>query len=169
MPDPALESASLSFHELQSSADRAAFRSLNEEWISRYFVLEARDHEQLSNPQAILDRGGHIYLADVEQRTVGCVALVPMGSGVYELSKMAVSPDQRGLGFGRFILQHAITEARRFGANSLFLGSNTVLTSAVKLYERAGFQHLPQDRIPNLGYSRANVFMELNLQDSKPA
>ncbi len=161
--------ASLSFNELQSSEDAAAFRTLNEEWISRYFVLEAKDHEQLSHPQAILQRGGHIYLAEVEGKIVGCVALIPMGNGVYELSKMAVSPERRGFGLGRRVLQHAIAEARRLGATSLFLGSNTRLESAVKLYESEGFQHVAQDKIPKLAYTRANVFMTLDLAHNRVA
>ena len=78
---------------------------------------------------------------------------------------MAVSPAQRGTGIGRALLQHAITEARRLSAASLFLGSNTKLASAVRLYESAGFQHLPAERVPQLGYSRANVFMELILRN----
>ncbi len=159
----------VSLGELRVGDDISAFRTLNEEWISRYFVLEQKDRDQLDHPETILERGGHIYLATLEGKGVGCVALVPMGHGVFELSKMAVSPDLRGFGIGRLILQHAILEARRLGANSLFLGSNTVLASAVKLYESAGFRHLPQDRIPQLGYSRANVFMELSLKDSMPA
>ena len=156
--------ANLTFHELQTPSDAAAFRALNEEWISRFFVLEAKDLEQLGRPQTILERGGHIYFADLESETVGCVALVPMGNGVYELSKMAITPERRGVGLGRLLLRHAIAEARRLGARSLFLGSNTRLKSAVRLYEAEGFQHLAEDRIPNLAYTRANVFMELDLK-----
>ncbi len=35
---------------------------------------------------------------------VGCVALIPMRDGVYEISKMAVSPNLRGRGIGRRLL-----------------------------------------------------------------
>ena len=156
-------SADVSLRELQVGDDMSAFRTLNEEWISRHFVLERKDRDQLERPETLLERGGHIYMATLNGQGVGCVALVPMGNGVFELSKMAVSPEHRGYGIGRLVLQHAISEARRLGATSLFLGSNTKLASAVKLYESAGFQHLPEERIPQLGYSRANVFMELNL------
>ncbi len=158
---------SLSFHEVQVGDDATAFRTLNEEWISRYFVLEAKDHEQLGHPETILQQGGHIYLAVVDRQTVGCVALIPMGNGVYELSKMAVSPERRGFGLGRRVLQHALEQAQLLGASSLFLGSNTRLENAVRLYESAGFKHVAQDRLPKLAYSRANVFMEFNLQGTQ--
>jgi N-acetylglutamate synthase-like GNAT family acetyltransferase len=94
---------------------------------------------------------------------VGCVALIPMGNGVYELSKMAVSPRLRGLGIGRTLLEHAIAQARAIGAQSLFLGSSTKLANAVHLYESVGFQHVPPERLPPMPYARADVFMKLSL------
>lgn len=58
---------------------------------------------------------------------------------------------------------HAIDQARRIGAKSLFLGSNSRLKSAVHLYESVGFRHVPPESMPPMPYSRANVFMELPL------
>ena len=76
-------------------------------------------------------------------QAVGCVALIPIGDGVYELSKMAVSPELRGLGIGRRLLQYAVAQAKQIGARSLFLGSNAKLENAVHLYESIGFRHVP--------------------------
>jgi putative acetyltransferase len=148
----------------QTSEDAAAFRSLNEEWITRYFTLEPMDRENLNDPEGrILRKGGRIFMADWGGQVVGCVALIPMENGVYELSKMAVAPVRRGLGIGRKLLQHAIAEARRMGAKSLFLGSNSRLENAVHLYESVGFRHVPAELLPEMHYERANVFMELPL------
>jgi putative acetyltransferase len=145
--------------------DSTAFRTLNEEWITQYFKLEAKDREILSDPDhSILLKGGHIFLAYAGAEAVGCVALVPMHDEVYEISKMAVSPHLRGRGIGRRLLQHAIAQARRLGARSLFLGSNTRLKDAVHLYESVGFRHVKPETLPPMPYSRADVFMELSLQ-----
>ncbi len=149
---------------LQTKEDKSSFRTLNEEWITHYFALEKKDRETLEDPEgAILRKGGHIVMAHVGNDAVGCLALIPMDGGVYELSKMAVSPMFRGLGIGRKLLEHAIALARTIGAKSLFLGSNTKLESAVHLYESTGFRHVPPENIPPLPYTRANVFMELTL------
>ena len=86
-----------------------------------------------------------------------------MRDGVYELSKMAVSPHLRGRGLGRRLLQHAIAQARSLGAKSLFLGSNTLLENAVHLYESVGFRHVNPETVQRMPYSRANVFMEMPL------
>jgi putative acetyltransferase len=149
---------------LVTGEDATAFRTLNEEWITRYFTLEQKDREILGDPErTILQKGGYIYMVYAGDRAVGCVALIPMGNGVYELSKMAVSPDIRGLGIGRRLLQHAIAQARLIGAESLFLGSNSRLENAVHLYESVGFRHVAPDSIPPMPYTRANVFMEMPL------
>jgi putative acetyltransferase len=159
-----LSTSTLRIAELEDTAGAQAFRTLNEEWIRRHFTLEPRDVESLSDPRgAVLARGGRVYLAWIGEEAVGCVALVPLGEGVWELSKMAVAPHQRGRGIGRKLLQYAIAEARRLGAASLFLGSNTKLADAVHLYESVGFQHVERERLPPLPYARANVFMELRL------
>jgi cyclohexyl-isocyanide hydratase len=144
--------------------DTTAFRTLNEEWITRHFTLEAKDHETLNDPaSSILLKGGHIFMAYAAGEAVGCVALIPMRDGVYELSKMAVSPHLRGRGLGRRLLQHAIAQARNLGAKSLFLGSNTRLKDAIHLYESVGFRHVKPESLPPMPYSRADVFMEMSL------
>ena len=154
----------ITFRALAAGDDTTVFRTLNEEWITRFFTLEAKDRETLGDPErTILAKGGAIFLALVEGEAVGCVALIPMEDGIYELSKMAVAPQQRGLGIGRALLQHAIAQARDLGAKSLFLGSNTKLANAVHLYESVGFRHVPPEQLPPMAYSRANVFMELPL------
>ncbi len=156
----------IEIHPLQSLEDAAAFRSLNEEWIQHYFVLEPKDRETLNDPAGtILAKGGQVYLLNTAASSApaACVALIPMGDGTFELSKMAVSPSLRGLGLGRRLLEHAIVQARALGAKRLFLGSNSILSNAVHLYESVGFTHLPPERRPSLGYARADVYMEREL------
>ena len=149
---------------LLPGSDATAFRTLNEEWITRYFTLEAKDIETLGDPEsAILRKGGHIFMVYADAKPAGCVALLPMGNSVYELSKMAISPHLRGQGIGRRLLQHAIAQAKLIGAKSLFLGSSTKLPNAVHLYESVGFRHVRPETLPPVPYTRANVFMEMAL------
>jgi putative acetyltransferase len=161
---PAANLPEIEIRPLHSGEDATAFRTLNEEWITRYFSLEKADRETLNDPEnKILKKGGYIFMAYLGDRAVGCVALIPIGGGVYELSKMAVSPEFRGLGIGRRLLLHTVAQARQIGAKSLFLGSNARLENAVHLYESIGFRHVPPESLPAMPYTRANVFMELPL------
>lgn len=162
--DEARNAPQIEIRELRIGEDGSAFRLLNEEWISRYFVLEEKDIETLGDPEnTILRKGGRVYFVDADEKTVGCVALIPMGDGVYELSKMAVSPEMRGLGIGRRLLTHVIGEAKRLGAKRLFLGSSSILKNAIHLYEAVGFRHVPPETLPDMHYVRADVFMEIPL------
>jgi putative acetyltransferase len=156
--------ADLVIGPLASDADARAFKMLNEEWITRLFTLESADTATLNDPVgAIVDRGGQVLIARLGEDRVGCVALVPTGAGVFELSKMAVRPELRGHGAGRQLITAAIALAGRLGAASLFLGSSTRLPAAVHLYESVGFTHVPAERIQPMPYARADVFMELVL------
>jgi putative acetyltransferase len=155
----------LTIRPLESDADAVAFRELNQEWIARYFAIEEQDRRQLADPvAAYIEIGGEILIAEFDGRAVGCVALVPDGTGAYELSKMSVSPELRGRGAGRQLVIAAIERARRMGARSLFLGSSTKLANAVHLYEAMGFQHVAPETL-YMPYARADVFMQLVLSD----
>ena len=143
------------------SADADAFFELNREWIQRYFWLEPTDLEVLWHPQdAILDPGGHIFMAVRGAARIGCCALLPIAPGEYELAKMAVAPAERRQGIGRRLIETAIAKAERIGATRLYLESNSSLPGAIALYESMGFRHLPKERIQPSHYARADVFME---------
>jgi len=162
--EPISATSTIEIRPLLPSDDATAFRTLNEEWITRHFKLEAKDVETLGDPvNSILLNGGHIFMVYADAKPVGCVALMPLSSGIYELSKMAISPHLRGQGLGRRLLQHAIAQAKLIGARSLFLGSSTKLPNAVHLYESVGFRHVPPETLPPMPYTRANVFMEMVL------
>lgn len=158
----------LTIASMQTLEEALAFKTLNEEWIARIFNIEEADREILDNPvENIMNRGGDVLIARDGDSIVGCVALVPTGAGVFELSKMSVTPELRGRGYGRRIIHAAINRARGLGATSLFLGSSTKLPNAVHLYESVGFKHVPVEQIGPMPYVRADVFMEMELVNTK--
>lgn len=135
-----------------------AFRTLNEAWISKYFTLEAKDREVLGDPQGkILAYGGRIFMAEDGGVPVGCVALMKMDDGGYEVAKMTVSETLRGSGLGRMLMQRCIDAGVEMGARRLYLETNSGLAPALGLYRAMGFVDLPPADTP---YVRADVFME---------
>jgi ribosomal protein S18 acetylase RimI-like enzyme len=143
--------------------DAAHFRRLNEEWIRRYFKLEATDLQLFSDPEAaILAPGGRIFFAVLDGEVVGTCALLATGPGEFEVGKMAVSPACQGKGVGRKLLAAVIEAARQSGASRMWLETNHILTPAIHLYEALDFRHVaPAHPSP---YARADVFMELELR-----
>lgn len=135
-----------------------AFRSLNEEWIQRYFQMEETDRQQLSNPEkAIIEKGGSVLVALLEETPVGVVALIPHGEQCLELAKMAVSPRAQGRGIGEALASKAIENAKASGAKRVYLESNSALKPAIALYQKLGFRHVKSEPSP---YSRVDTYME---------
>src|SRR5467141_2900487 len=144
--------------------DAAAFRRLNEEWITRFFRIEPQDELVFADPEGtILDPGGRIFFATAGERCVGCCALIRTGDKEFEVAKTAVEPSYQGAGIGRRLLHAAIDEGRNAGAQRLYLETNHVLTPAIRLYESVGFKHIDANRIIPSPYERADVYMELIL------
>jgi N-acetylglutamate synthase-like GNAT family acetyltransferase len=141
--------------------DETAFRVLNEQWISKFFVLEKKDEEVLRDPVGeILERGGHIFMATAGASRIGTCALLSIAPGAFEVAKMAIEEHFRGEGIGRALLEYTVVEARRMGARRLYLETNNALANAIHLYQSVGFCHLAPERVTASPYARANVFME---------
>lgn len=138
-----------------------AFRMLNIEWLDRYKLTEPRDLEVLDDPRkTILENGGVIYLAQIENRIIGSAALMKEHDDVYELAKMAVAIEYRGMGISSLLIEKCLAKAKELKASRIALFSNHQLKAALGLYEKYGFQHVPVVDSPFL---TADVKMELVL------
>ncbi len=140
--------------------DADAFRRMNLDWITQYWEVEDADLVYLDHPQEkILDPGGAILMALYDGEVVGTVALVPMGSGSYELAKMAVDQNARGKGIGWELGRAVLERAREVGATRVYLESNTILEPAINLYRKLGFEPVQGGASP---YDRCNIKMEIH-------
>jgi putative acetyltransferase len=143
---------------------REDFKNLNIEWISKYFKLEDPDIQQLNDPEKyIIAKGGKIWLARLGTQIIGTITLKKETEFIYELSKMAVSPDYQGRGAARMLAEHLINEAKNMGAKVLFLESNRKLTPALNLYRKLGFNEVPVHESP---YLRADFRAEMTFSSS---
>jgi N-acetylglutamate synthase-like GNAT family acetyltransferase len=134
-------------------------KSLNYEWIEKYFAIEPNDIVQLSNPkEAILDKGGKIFFALDDDKIVGTVSLLEVSNEEYELAKMAVTEKYKSAGIGKMLMEHCIDEATKLDAKKLTLVSNTKLEAAIHVYKKYGFVEIP---LPTeVHYERGNIMME---------
>ena len=136
------------------------FKELNLEWLEHFFHVEPHDEEVLGNPEKyIIAPGGNIFFAKNQGKIVGTVALMKMEDGVFELTKMAVSPKVRGKNIGQKLMAHTIEYARQQEWDKLIIYSNRRLENAIYIYKKFGFREIPLE--PNLPYDRADIKMEL--------
>lgn len=101
--------------------------------------------------------GGSILFAQSGKEIVGTVALKHHGNGCYELTKMAVTARFQGAGIGRLLLRAAIRRFEELRGTKLYLESHSSLTTALALYEAAGFTHAARPAPSE--YERSDVYM----------
>lgn len=141
-----------------------AFKRLNESWIKHYFKIETADSNALDHPDKyILENGGHILVAMLNNKVLGVCALIKMEHSKYgyELAKMAVAEKAKGKGIGYLLGTSIIAKAKKLGANYIYLESNTILQPAIALYKKLGFQKVVGEYSP---YERCNIQMELKIK-----
>jgi len=140
-------------------AYKQAFYDLNRAWLDADFKMEAIDEVILGDPEAaILSKGGEIFFTVAEGKAVGTVAMKVVSDGVFELTKLGVDPTVQRGGMGRALCEKVIERFKARDGSKLFLETNTVLTPAIKLYERLGFVAMdPPEPSP---YERSNYYME---------
>jgi len=139
------------------------FYNLNVEWLKTFFYVEPYDEEVLGNPSKyIIDKGGYIFFAELNNEIIGTVALMPTkDNSEFELTKMAVSPNKRGLKIGQKLMKHCIDFSKNNNLNSLILYSSRKLENAIYIYRKFGFKEIPVEE--NCPYKRCNIKMELIL------
>ena len=84
------------------------FKEISLSWLHAYDLYEAADDDLLDNPQKYLEKGGRIFLAHCNNEIVGTVSLIPLGNKEFEIMKLGVLNDYKGLGIGRKLMQLCI-------------------------------------------------------------
>lgn len=137
----------------------ADFKRLNIEWLDKYELTEPADISMLENYKAeILDTGGCIILAKAGNEIVGSAALIQEAPGEFELAKMAVTTAYQGKGISKLLIEKCLAKAKELKASKFFLVSSSKLNTALSLYEKYGFKHVP---VIDNHYTNADVRMEL--------
>ena len=138
------------------------FAALNAEWINKYHHMEDSDKLMVAHPEIYTQNGNHVFSAHIDGEVAGACALKKHEDGRYELTKMAVDERFRGAGIGQQIIEAVETYAKdELKLDYLFLLSNTVLATALRLYARNGWTVNHEG--PHPVYARANIGMEKHL------
>jgi len=145
------------------------FRALNEEWLREYFTLEEKDELLLADPnRTILKRGGAVLFALRDGQVVGTAALLRHDQDIWELVKMAVTPNVRGHGIGKTLTHAVIARAQQLGASRLYLQTSPRLTAAGRLYRHLGFRRVKRHPLPGDDYQRDTITMRLDMKRYTP-
>ena len=105
-------------------------------------------------------RGG-LYVARLENRSIGCVGFRPFEQGICEMKRLYVKPVFRGDRTGLRLAETVIDAARASGYRCMRLDTLTSMKAANQLYESLGFVEISPYR-PNP--IEGALYLELELK-----
>jgi GNAT superfamily N-acetyltransferase len=105
------------------------------------------------------------WIAERNGENAGSVFLVkyPERPGVAKLRLLLVEPAARGLGIGRRLVEECTTFARGAGYHTISLWTNSVLTTARRIYKDAGYRMVKAEVHNSFGHELVAETWELEL------
>ncbi len=93
---------------------------------------------------------GDFWVATVNGKVVGTIALRDIGNSQGALRKMFVHPDYRGSqhGVAHALLNRLLEESKRRGFREIFLGTTEKFRAAHRFYQKNGFDLITPGELP---------------------
>ncbi|MES2371646.1 MAG: GNAT family N-acetyltransferase [Bacteroidota bacterium] len=101
------------------------------------------------------------FVAEKENMILGGAGIFPtdgLPGGTCELVKMYLSPNARGMGLGRQMIDQCLRVAKENGYHSVYLETMPELKKAMSVYEKFGFTYL-KGPMGNSGHCGCDVWM----------
>jgi DNA-binding MarR family transcriptional regulator/GNAT superfamily N-acetyltransferase len=103
------------------------------------------------------------WIAERDGHRLGCIFLVAGEAATARLRLLLVEPSARGLGLGRRLVCECVDFARAAGYQRIVLWTQSNLTAARYLYERAGFRCTGRESHRSFGHALTAETWELEL------
>jgi len=135
-----------------SAADVNELVRINREVFEPEYGLDSSFADGMALQLAELRRSGWpragegMWVAELDGRTVGVIALRDLGGGLARLADLALEPAARGSGAGRRLVEAVVAAARDAGHERLELMTFSELVAARELYRRMGFELKTSER-----------------------
>ena len=84
--------------------------------------------------------GQRIWVVEMAGRVAGCIAVVGSGEGVAQIRWFLFTPETRGRGLGKRLMEEAVDFSRKAGYRRIILWTFSELETAIALYRRWGFE-----------------------------
>ena len=123
---------------MRSESDTA--HPIVEEYYEAMSVVARETREAFA--QLYFADGAGVWLARLEERVIGCIALraMPQFTASGEVKRLYVKPEYRGRGIAVALHDALETYARDFGYQWLYLDTADNMTSAIRFYKQQGYE-----------------------------
>jgi N-acetylglutamate synthase-like GNAT family acetyltransferase len=111
--------------------------------------------------QAELRKGVVYYVAEVDEKAIGCVALEKADQDVFYLERLAVLPDARKQGIGEALIRHVFQLAAAKEATEVSLAIIAEHTELRTWYEALGFVFVDHKHFAHLPFGVAFMKYEI--------
>lgn len=138
------------------------FYKISHLWMSKLFGVSPQEQKTLENPKKyILDLGGKILLARYKNEIVASSSLTRLSYNRYQLTKIGVLEEFRGLKIGKKLLANTIEKCKRLGAKSIYLQTSQKCATATALFQSFGFTTVKQTLSNDQDYE---ISLELDIK-----
>ncbi|WP_262692327.1 bifunctional helix-turn-helix transcriptional regulator/GNAT family N-acetyltransferase [Kordiimonas aestuarii] len=103
------------------------------------------------------------WIAEVDGRIVGSIFLMRATDELAKLRLLYVEPDTRGMGLGQKLVEDCISGARQRGYKRMTLWTQSTLSAARKIYERAGFKLSAEEKHHSFGHDLIGETWDMTL------
>ena len=103
------------------------------------------------------------WIAEMNGDNVGSVFLVKQSDTAAKLRLLLVEPKARGLGIGTRLVNECLKFAQQVGYSKITLWTNSILTAARQIYQKAGFRLINAQPHKSFGQALVAETWELNL------
>ena len=130
-------------------------------WDERFEMLVARICLDFVNTYDA--QREHCWIAEMQGEQVGSIFCIRENEDVAKLRLLLVSPKMRGSGLGTLLVNECIRFARRAGYKKLTLWTSDILVEARKIYDKADFLLVEEERHRSFGHDLVGQNLELVL------
>ncbi len=110
--------------------------------------------------------GSGYFVALIDDKVVGGGGIFPtegLPEGTCELVKMYLSPEARGAGLGKKLIETSLAFAKETGYKNVYLETMPELKQALKVYAHLGFNYLSAP-MGNSGHTGCSLWMIKELE-----